>query len=47
MMTRMTVQRFAGWLRELKLKFTAVIILAIGLVYTDSHNTMANLVTAV
>jgi hypothetical protein len=42
------IQRFAGWLRELKLKFYAVvIILAIVLVYTDSHNTMANLVTTV
>jgi hypothetical protein len=36
--------RFAGWLRELKLKFTVVIILAIALVYTDSHNTMATTV---
>jgi hypothetical protein len=39
------LQRFAGWLRELKLKFTQylVTILAIVLVYTDSHNTMSKL----
>jgi hypothetical protein len=32
------VQRFAGWLRELKAEvYTVVITLAIVLVYTDSH----------
>jgi hypothetical protein len=36
-------QRFAGWLRAAEV-YTVVIILAIVLVYTDSHNTIATTV---